>query len=325
MVRTSSVRPLLDFLDQQGGAGTGSSLDRARALLRDPAALMPVATAGALFEDAERHCHREDVGFRAALATSPLDFGDWGAVIASSPTLGCFLTQMSIASRRFNSGHKIWWEQRGDEAWLHQRYCSQLIQGRRAVYEFSLGMILQGLRLAAGPEWRPSEIHLKGPPPPHAELLASHAARAIHFGRPHTVVVLPLEMLSRRFFVSAGVARAVTRAPLPADSFEGSIRQTVESLVRLRCPDLAVAAEAARMSERSLQRRLGECGLRFARLVEEARFDAARRMLRDPKVRIVEVSAELGYTDSANFTRAFRRWAGLPPQAFREMSGTPTH
>ena len=319
MVRTSSVRPLLDHLDQQGGAGAGSSLDRARALLHDPSALMPIATAGALFEEAERHCHREDIGFRAALATPPLEFGDWGAVIASSPTLGCFLTQMSLMSRRFNSGQQIWWERRGDEAWLHHRLCSQLVQGRRAVSEFSLGMILQGLRLAAGPEWRPLEIHLEGPPPSHAKLLASHAARQIHFEGPHTIVVLPLEVLARRFPVSAGAVRAISRAPLPADSFEGSIRQTVESLVRLRCPDLAVAAEAAHMSERSLQRRLGECGLRFAQLVEAARFDAARRLLQDPSVKIVEVSAELGYTDSANFTRAFRRWTGVAPQAFRRV------
>lgn len=33
---------------------------------------------------------------------------------------------------------------------------------------------------------------------------------------------------------------------------------------------------------------------------------------------IVEISNELGYTDSANFTRAFRRWSGLSPQAFRQ-------
>jgi AraC-like DNA-binding protein len=73
------------------------------------------------------------------------------------------------------------------------------------------------------------------------------------------------------------------------------------------------------MSERSLQRRLAEHGLRFARLVEEARFEAAQRLLREPGRKIVDVSLALGYTDSANFTRAFRRWAGVPPQAFRQV------
>lgn len=317
MVRTSSVRPLLDFVDREGDAGAGARLDRARSLLHDPAALMPLAVAGALFEEAERCFGREDVGLRAAQATDPLEFGDWGTVIASSPTLGCFLTQMSIASRRFNSGQQIWWEERGGEAWLHQRFWSQI--GRRGVVEFALGMILHGLRLATGPEWRPLEIHLPGPPPPHAKRLAHLAARCIRFERPHTVVVLPLEILSRRFSVSPEDVRAPAHAPLPAESFEGSIRQTIASLVRLRCADLPVAAEAAQMSERSLQRRLGACGLRFTELVEEARFDAARRLLRDPHAKIVAVSAELGYTDSANFTRAFRRWAGVPPQTFRQV------
>ena len=71
------------------------------------------------------------------------------------------------------------------------------------------------------------------------------------------------------------------------------------------------------MSERSLQRRLAECGLSYARVVEDTRFDTACRMLGDPALKIVEISAELGYTDSANFTRAFRRWSGVSPQAFR--------
>jgi AraC-like DNA-binding protein len=55
-------------------------------------------------------------------------------------------------------------------------------------------------------------------------------------------------------------------------------------------------------------------------VVDEARFQAASRLLRDPAVRIIDVSVELGYTDSANFTRAFRRWAGLPPLAFRRAA-----
>jgi AraC-like DNA-binding protein len=92
------------------------------------------------------------------------------------------------------------------------------------------------------------------------------------------------------------------------------------SLVGLGLPRLELAAEVAGMSQRSFQRRLAEAGLRFGRLVEEARFEAARRMLRDPGVKIVEISAQLGYRDSANFTRAFRRWTGVAPQVFRRIT-----
>ncbi|HET6303220.1 MAG TPA: helix-turn-helix domain-containing protein [Myxococcota bacterium] len=43
-------------------------------------------------------------------------------------------------------------------------------------------------------------------------------------------------------------------------------------------------------------------------------------MLRDPGVKIIEISAQLGYRDSANFTRAFRRWTGVAPQVFRRIT-----
>jgi AraC-like DNA-binding protein len=97
------------------------------------------------------------------------------------------------------------------------------------------------------------------------------------------------------------------------------VRQAVASLVGLGLPQLELAAEVAGTSERSFQRRLAEVGLGFGRLVEEARFEAARRMLRDPGVKIIQISTQLGYHDSANFTRAFRRWTGVAPQVFRRI------
>jgi hypothetical protein len=52
MIRPSSVRPLVDFLDQEGHPALPSGLDRARALLHDASALMPIAFAGVLIEEA---------------------------------------------------------------------------------------------------------------------------------------------------------------------------------------------------------------------------------------------------------------------------------
>jgi AraC-like DNA-binding protein len=45
-------------------------------------------------------------------------------------------------------------------------------------------------------------------------------------------------------------------------------------------------------------------------------------MLADPRVKVIDVSNELGYSDSANFTRAFRRWSGVAPQLFRRGGRT---
>jgi hypothetical protein len=41
-------------------------------------------------------------------------------------------------------------------------------------------------------------------------------------------------------------------------------------------------------------------------------------LLENPDVKLIEVAFELGYSDPAHFTRAFRRWAGVAPREFRQ-------
>jgi AraC-like DNA-binding protein len=57
-----------------------------------------------------------------------------------------------------------------------------------------------------------------------------------------------------------------------------------------------------------------------ARSPRQARCSTACRMLDDMDRKVIEVSLALGYTDSANFTRACRRWTGTSPQELRQTS-----
>jgi AraC-like DNA-binding protein len=131
--------------------------------------------------------------------------------------------------------------------------------------------------------------------------------------------VLPRSILALPLPPAPSSARPAS-PPLPDLNFVGSIRQTICFLLEVGELNLPNLAEFAGTSVRSLQRRLAASGLGFGRLVDEARFQAASRLLRDPAVRIIDVSVELGYTDAANFTRAFRRWAGVSPLAFRRAA-----
>jgi AraC-like DNA-binding protein len=317
LARASLMRPVVDFLDHTGVA-LGPRLESARALLHDASALVPLAMGGALFEEAARRSGRADLGLRAAADLSVLAFSDWGAVIADSLTLRDFVSAAVTQAPRFNSGSRVWVVQRGAQVWFHQRFSSCLTRGRRIAYEFALMMQLRAMRLATGSDWRPLEIHLEGAAPPHAAELARLASKRICFEQPHMALVFPVEALACRY--PPHLVAPSERGRVPETTFEGSIRSVIEALVRVGATELGTAAEATHMSERSLQRRLTECGLSFTRLVEEVRFVSARRLLRDPKVKIVEISNQLGYTDSANFTRAFRRWSGLSPRAYRNSA-----
>jgi AraC-like DNA-binding protein len=71
------------------------------------------------------------------------------------------------------------------------------------------------------------------------------------------------------------------------------------------------------MSARSLRRRLQAEGSEYNTLLEDARANCAKRLLVDPQRSIQEAAYALGFANPAAFTRAFKRWTGLSPSAFR--------
>lgn len=77
-----------------------------------------------------------------------------------------------------------------------------------------------------------------------------------------------------------------------------------------------VAAEM-HLSGRTLKRKLAENGATYTGVLDERRREAALLLLHAPDSSIESVAARLGYSDVANFSRAFRRWTGASPGAYR--------
>ncbi|MDR3417550.1 MAG: AraC family transcriptional regulator [Nevskia sp.] len=88
-------------------------------------------------------------------------------------------------------------------------------------------------------------------------------------------------------------------------------------------PDLEAVAERLYMSSRTLKRRLRENRSSFHGLLAEARYRDCIRLMADPTLRMDEIACRVGYSDPANFTRAFRRWMGTTPSEFRQQFVIP--
>lgn len=139
----------------------------------------------------------------------------------------------------------------------------------------------------------------------------------------------PVDRLPERARPSPRMMRANPEAPVPfaalarfieeaaASDLGAAVQEVVTTLLPKGYPDIHLVAEAVRMTPRTLQRRLHSEGLTFAGLLAKARFAEARRMLGDPDRKVIDVALDLGYSDPAHFTRAFERWAGVAPSAFR--------
>lgn len=130
----------------------------------------------------------------------------------------------------------------------------------------------------------------------------------------------------------ASAAEHLASAALSAapSSRGGGLSKTVATRIEAMLPNEEVSAEsialAMKMSARTLQRRLDDEGIRFSTLLDEVRERIAKQLLRgDPTLSLAEIAYRVGFSDLATFSRAFKRWTGMPPGAFRRgfQGGSP--
>jgi AraC-like DNA-binding protein len=81
-------------------------------------------------------------------------------------------------------------------------------------------------------------------------------------------------------------------------------------------------AKALLLSARTFQRKLAEQGTNFTELLGQVRRELAEHYIADPDIPVTEISYLLGFSDVSSFSRAFKRWTGSPPAAFRDRAAT---
>lgn len=112
-------------------------------------------------------------------------------------------------------------------------------------------------------------------------------------------------------------------AGIHKDNTMAQVRACLADLLPRGEPSQAQVAQQLHCSVRTLQRRLADQGSTFTDLLDSTRRELALAHLANPGCSISEVAYLLGFADTSNFTRAFRRWTGQSPTEHRRASGSP--
>ena len=111
---------------------------------------------------------------------------------------------------------------------------------------------------------------------------------------------------------------------LEEPDFVESVHLLMKGLARSGCLSIERTASAARMTVRTLQRRLREAGVSHSTLADQVRLEVSSDLLATAhEMTVTEIGFELGYRDPGSFSRAFRRLAGMPPAEFRRLRKLP--
>lgn len=104
---------------------------------------------------------------------------------------------------------------------------------------------------------------------------------------------------------------------LPTDETTQRVHRLVRDRMTEGALDLSTIARDLGMSSRTLQRRLADAGVSLRSVIDEERRALAIRLIRDPKMSLVDIAYLLGFSDQTAFSRAFARWTHAPPTRYR--------
>lgn len=95
------------------------------------------------------------------------------------------------------------------------------------------------------------------------------------------------------------------------------LRVVMAELARSGAPSVTRSAARSSTSVRTLQRRLAAEDANHRAILGAARFEVACLLLRSTDLPVQAIAGILGYSAPSGFSRAFRRWAGMTPRAYR--------
>ena len=186
-----------------------------------------------------------------------------------------------------------------------------------------LGMV-QLVRLAAGQDWHPPEIHFSFKRIDWLEPAEEFGDARILFSRRYPSIAIPRHLLALPLVYLHQPSDhrpdgSPELAPLP-DNFADSLRNALIPYIGEKRLDRDFVAQVTGLSPRTLHRRLARQGTSYSRVLEQARLMKASSLLRDTDQKLLEISFLLGYRNAPAFSRAFRRWTGISPRKYRKLN-----
>ena len=328
LTRTSELIHITDRLDKLG-ASPEEVLEQAGLPMWhfcSPDDLIPTRHISAVMEQAARSLGSPILGLLVGADDNLASLGSLGRLVASAPnTRQAFETSCRLIHTH-SYGARIWLSERGDEVWFCRDGLQGPASGRRQMEQFFLMQLIEHVRMAAGPAWRPAKLCLQTQETPPRALREALGDPEIRIAQRFTAIAVPRALLAqplqRRSASACNNYEVETRLrqTAPAEDYVDSLQQLAATLLNVEgAPRIETMAEITGLSVRTLQRRLAKNGLSHFEIVDQARYQAATRLLGASQIRITDIGMDLGYANSAHFTRAFKRWAGVTPSAYREL------
>jgi AraC-like DNA-binding protein len=292
----------------------------------DPRQMIPAARYYAMLEQLAEQIDVTDLPVRAGASMQLDEYGALGLAFKAATTLGASYARVERYARLWTSvvAYELRPVAEGTLFILHRTGERHL--GMRLSNEATLASAVAIARQVCPAPLSPLEVLVRHNAPHSIAAHQDWFGCPVNFGAELDAILFANETLARQNILGdEGISRYLIShldAELSEITRETSLvtqtRAAIAQALSEGTPKMTQIARDLGLSARSFHRRLSEHGMNFQTLTEETRRDLAEGLLRDGGHSLAEIAFLTGFSEQSAFTRAFKRWFGTTPAAYRK-------
>lgn len=285
-----------------------------------PETQLPISTISTMLERAAAYPGLSEIGLLLAAAQNHKVLGPVGQLMMSCETLGSALGSFVSLQMANSTAAAAYLHPVGEDYALgFAIYAPDLPSSH--IYDASAAVGHNMVRDLTGGAVRCAEVLLSRPAPRNPEAYRRFFGCPVRFNEGQTCLILP----GRSMAFKLPTADAGLRERLLGGLQQLAQQQGFAARVRHAIRPLLLAGDASHrrvaahlnLHPRTMGRRLEQENMTFEQVKDEVRLAVSRDLLARTEMAVSDVASAMGYATPSAFVRAFRRWTGSSPSAWR--------
>lgn len=254
--------------------------------------------------------------------------GPVGFVVQQAPDVRSALRALTVHFIHQNQGAEV--ELQVENGIAQWRFHCKLA-GRvplRQQEDLAAGIGLNLMRLLWSASWSPDAVYLPHAPPRDLLPYRKVFNCPLVFNADATQMIFKAEMLDRPLNNANPQLHRLLEEHLSnlrrncPDDYCGQVRHLIKQAMTTGDCSIERVASHLAVGKRTLQRQLKNHDTSYKDLLEDVRFDVAKRYLRESSGSLTALADMLCYSDLSTFSTAFRQHHGVSPRDWRKQFET---
>ena len=293
-------------------------------LFEDPENVIPYVARSQLLERCADKTGCRHFGHLVARSTSPSSFGITGFLIQQLPDVATAIRAFVRYLHLHVDGAVTYLEEEPDSAFLGYSIPHPGDGVTEQIADAGVTAAFNIMRKLCGETWHPTQVCFTHGKPENTRPFKQYFRAPLQFNAAKNGVAFSSIWLKSPLMGADPELRVLLQRQIDllenrhSDDFTEQVSRVTHSAVLMHQANAEYVADLFAIHQRTLNRRLRNCGTCFREILDKCRFDIAQQLLGNSSLNVSDIAAILDYTDASAFARAFRRQSGKAPSAWRE-------